>query len=210
MKKAIVLLSGGLDSAVLLKLAKREGFRPHALTFSYGQLHKVEINSARSLVKHEGIEHTIIDLDPKLFKNSALTGNGEVPKNRSTEEMSEAPTYVPARNTIFLSYALSLAESLQAYRIYIGVNALDYAGYPDCRPEYISAFNKVAKLGTNEDIEIVAPLINLTKAQIISVGNSLGVPFEMTISCYIPKDTKPCGECDACTLRRLGFEEVNR
>jgi 7-cyano-7-deazaguanine synthase len=215
MKKAVVLLSGGLDSATALAIAKAEGFTPYALSFRYGQRHGIEITAAANVAEAQCVvEHKIADIDLRLFGGSALTDNIEVPKHDSVDEIGkDIPiTYVPARNTIFLSFALAWAEVLGAYDIFIGVNALDYSGYPDCRPEFIKAFEDMANLATayavkdKKRITIHTPLISLTKAEIISKGLALGVNYALTISCYDPTSQgKPCGHCDSCLLRAKGF-----
>ena len=216
--KAICLLSGGLDSATCLALARRDGFECYALSFDYGQRHKFELEAARRVAAALGAERHItskIGLD--AFGGSALTADIDVPKSRSWEEMGHGipVTYVPARNTIFLSFALAWAETVESTDIFIGVNALDYSGYPDCRPEYIEAYQRMANLATKAGVEgrtklkIHTPLLGLTKAQIVRLGKELGVPFGMTHSCYDPgRDGRPCGACDACLLRRKGFEEA--
>ena len=216
MSNAVVLLSGGLDSTTTLALAKSQRFRISALSFCYGQRHKSELNAARRIARGAGVvDHVVIEIDLRAFGQSALTDNIEVPKDRSLDEMNAAIplTYVPARNTIFLSYALALAEVRQASDIFIGVNALDYNGYPDCRPEYIAAFQAMARLATARSVDgvhtvnIHAPLIDKTKAEIIRMGTDLGVDFSSTISCYEATDGGlACGHCDACILRRSGFE----
>ena len=216
---AVVLLSGGLDSTTVLAIAKSEGFSVHALTFRYGQRHSGEIEAAQAIARRAGIAgHHLIDIDLTVFGGSALTADIPVPKDRdlapTSASVEEIPiTYVPARNTIFLSYALALAEVVEASNIFIGVNALDYSGYPDCRPEYIEAFEKMANLGTRAGVEgrtrltIRTPLITLTKAAIIRLGVSLGVDYGATTSCYDPgSDGEACGRCDACQLRLKGFE----
>ena len=215
--KAVVLLSGGLDSATVLAIARSEGYEPYALSFSYGQRHAFELKAARRIAAAIGAaEHRIAQIDLRVFGGSALTGEIEVPKGRATEEMSHGipVTYVPARNTIFLSFALAWAEVLAANDIFIGVNALDYSGYPDCRPEFIEAFERMASLATKAGVEgrqklkIHTPLIAMTKAQIIRRGIELGVDFGLTSSCYDPSPTgKPCGQCDSCLLRQKGFRE---
>ncbi len=216
-KKAVILLSGGLDSATVLALAKREGFAPHALSFSYGQRHGAELESARRVAQAQGVaEHRIVRIDLSMFGGSALTDAAiAVPKHAVVEEIGQGipSTYVPARNTVFLSLALAWAEVLRAYDIFIGVNALDYSGYPDCRPEFIRAFERTANLATaygiekNTPIRIHAPLISLTKAQIIAQGLSLGVDYALTSSCYDPSPSgAACGSCDACLLRLKGFK----
>jgi 7-cyano-7-deazaguanine synthase len=215
--RAVVLLSGGLDSTTTLAIAKSEGFEPHALTFRYGQRHEAEVEAARRVAAALGVaSHVIVPIDLRVFGGSALTSDIEVPKGRSPEEMSAGipATYVPARNTIFLSYALACAEVLGAGDIYIGVNVLDYSGYPDCRPEYVEAFEKMANLALKAAVEgtmrvrIHTPLIHLTKAQIIRRGLELGVNYALTSSCYDPgEDGAACGRCDACLLRLKGFAE---
>jgi 7-cyano-7-deazaguanine synthase len=218
---AVVLLSGGLDSTTVLAIAKSEGFAVHALTFRYGQRHSIEIDAARRIAGREGVsEHHIVDIDLTVFGGSALTADIPVPKDRdlapSAADGKEIPiTYVPARNTIFLSYAVALAEVTGASNIFIGVNALDYSGYPDCRPEYIRAFEKMANLATRAGVEgttrllIRTPLISLSKAAIITLGISLGVDYSQTTSCYDPAPGgEACGRCDACQLRLKGFTEA--
>ncbi len=215
--KAVVLLSGGLDSTTTLAIAKSEGFETYALTFRYGQRHALEIDAARRVAAFFGVaEHMIADIDLRLFGGSALTDDIAVPKGRSIAEIGESIpiTYVPARNTIFLSFALAWAEVLEANDIFIGVNALDYSGYPDCRPEYIHAYERMANLATKAGIEgrqkltIHTPLIELTKAQIIRRGLELGVDYSLTLSCYDPtSEGEACGQCDACLLRLKGFAE---
>jgi 7-cyano-7-deazaguanine synthase len=216
--KAICLLSGGLDSATCLALARRDGYACYALSFDYGQRHKVELEAAARVARSLGAErHQVVEIGLDKFGGSALTADFAVPKARSLEAMSEAIplTYVPARNTIFLSLALAWAEVLESSDIFIGVNALDYSGYPDCRPEFIEAYKRMANLATRAGVEgrarlrIHTPLIRLSKAEIIRLGAELGVPFALTHSCYDPRaDGSPCGECDACLLRRKGFAEV--
>lgn len=218
MKKAVVLLSGGLDSTTLLAIAKAEGFTPFALSFRYGQRHTVELESAQRVAATLGAaEHVILDIDLRRFGGSALTAAIEVPKDRDPLAMdTDIPiTYVPARNTIFLSFALAWAEVLQTSDIFIGVNALDYSGYPDCRPEFIDAFERMANLATAAGVEgrqrlrIHTPLIDLTKAQIIARGIALGVDYGLTCTCYDPgPGGRPCGHCDACQLRAKGFLEA--
>jgi 7-cyano-7-deazaguanine synthase len=218
---AVVLLSGGLDSTTVLALAQSEGYAVHALTFRYGQRHSSEIDAAKAIARREGIiRHQIVDIDLRAFGGSALTADIAVPKDRDLDGpvkgQSEIPvTYVPARNTIFLSYALALAEVVGATDIFIGVNALDYSGYPDCRPEYIEAFEKMANLATRAGVEgrarltIRTPLIALTKADIIRLGTTLGVDYANTTSCYDPgANGDACGRCDACQLRLKGFREA--
>ncbi len=215
---AVLLLSGGLDSTTLLALASRDGYAVHALTFRYGQRHGLEVDRARRIAQHYRVaRHLVTEIDLRLFGGSALTGDAPVPKGRPAGALAEGIpiTYVPARNTIFLSYALAWAEVLGAFEIFIGVNALDYSGYPDCRPEYIRAFEATANLATRAGVEgtghftIRAPLLDLGKKQIIELGRSLGVDYAMTVSCYDPApDGTACGRCDACTLRRRGFEQA--
>ncbi len=217
MKKTVLLLSGGLDSATTLAIAKSQGYEIYALSFAYGQRHDNELKAAEKIAKHLGAkEHRIITIDLGGFGGSALTQeNIAVPKDRSDKEMAGAipVTYVPARNTIFLSFALAWAEVLKAYDIFIGVNAVDYSGYPDCRPKFIQAFETMANLGTaygdqgKTRIKIHTPLINLTKAEIIKQGLALGVDYAMTLSCYDPINGHACGHCDACQLRAKGFKE---
>jgi 7-cyano-7-deazaguanine synthase len=216
--KAVCLLSGGLDSATCLALARRDGFTCYALTFDYGQRHRFELEAARRVAAALGAErHVLTRIGLDAFGGSALTADIAVPKARSLAEMSEGipVTYVPARNTIFLSFALAWAEVLESADIFIGVNALDYSGYPDCRPEYIEAYERMANLATKAGVEgrtqlkIHTPLLRLTKAQIVGLGQQLKVPFGLTHSCYDPgPDGRPCGACDACLLRRKGFEEA--
>lgn len=215
-RKAVVLLSGGLDSTTTLAIAQEEGYDAHAMTFRYGQRHGIEVQAAREIARKLGAaQHVIVDIDLRLFGGSALTGDLPVPKSRSAEEMSEGIpiTYVPARNTIFLSFALAWAEVLNAWDIFLGVNALDYSGYPDCRPEYIEAFQRMANLATKAGIEgrralrIHAPLLTLSKSQIIQRGLALGVDYALTTSCYDPAITgEACGQCDSCQLRLKGFK----
>ncbi|MCC7176187.1 MAG: 7-cyano-7-deazaguanine synthase QueC [Bryobacterales bacterium] len=216
--KAVCLLSGGLDSATCLACARRDGYECYALSFDYGQRHRVELEAAARVAAALGAAgHQVIRLDPGVFRGSALTGGAEVPKGRSPERMGEGipGTYVPARNTIFLSFALAWAEALGARDIFIGVNAVDYSGYPDCRPQYIEAFERMANLATRAAVEegarlsLHAPLMRLSKAEIVCLAASLGVDFSLTHSCYDPApDGRPCGECDSCVLRRKGFEEA--
>jgi len=217
-RKAIVLLSGGLDSTTVMAIAKSEGYEIYALTFHYGQLHKFEIDSAKQIAESFSVKkHNLIDIDLKTFGGSALTSDIDVPKDRPIDNNNnEIPiTYVPARNTIFLSFALAWAEVLPAYDIFIGVNSVDYSGYPDCRPEFITAFEKLANIATkisvesSERITIHTPLSQMTKSEIIKLGMSLGVDYALTHSCYDPNSIgKPCGHCDACILRLQGFEQV--
>lgn len=218
MKKAVVLLSGGLDSTTVLAIAKAEGFTPYALSFRYGQRHTVELESAQRVAETQGVaEHVILDIDLRRFGGSALTADIAVPKGRSPETLGAGIpiTYVPARNTVFLSFALAWAEVLDTSDIFIGVNALDYSGYPDCRPEYIAAYEQMANLATaagvqgRQRLQIHTPLIDLTKAQIIARGVALGVDYGLTCSCYDPgPGGRPCGQCDACQLRAKGFREA--
>ena len=215
---AVVLLSGGLDSATVLALATQAGYAVNALTFRYGQRHGVEIARAAALATHWKVaRHVVADIDLRLFGGSALTADIEVPKDRAAAAMADGipVTYVPARNTIFLSFCLAWAETLGASDILIGVNALDYSGYPDCRPEYIAAFERMANLATRAGVEgtartrILTPLIALSKAEIIRTGRALGVDYTMTVSCYDPApDGTPCDRCDACHLRAKGFAEA--
>lgn len=219
MKNAIVLLSGGLDSTTLLALAKSQGFAISALTFGYGQRHRSEVLAAQRTAASFGVDdHTVIEIDLRSFGKSALTDSLDVPKGRSIDEMNAGipTTYVPARNTIFLSYALALAEVRDANDIFIGVNSLDYAGYPDCRPEYIAAYQAMANLATaqatstEQRLTIHTPLIAKTKAEIVQLGAELGIDYSATVSCYdADSDGRACGECDACVLRRIGFEQSN-
>jgi 7-cyano-7-deazaguanine synthase len=216
-KKAVVLLSGGLDSSTVLAIAKSQGYALHALSFSYGQRHVIELEAARRVAASIGVQdHRIAAIDLRIFGGSALTADIAVPKGRDADQMSHGIpiTYVPARNTIFLSFALAWAEVLGSSDIFIGVNALDYSGYPDCRPEFISAFEKMANLATQAGVEgrqalrIHTPLIDLTKAQIVHRGIELGVDYSLTSSCYDPSPTgEPCGQCDSCILRQKGFRE---
>lgn len=218
MRKAVLLLSGGLDSATALAIAKAQGFSVHALSFSYGQRHLVELKAAAIIAEAMGAaEHKTAEIDLRLFGGSALTANVDVPKHRDMESIGHGIpiTYVPARNTIFLSFALAWAEVLNAYDIFIGVNALDYSGYPDCRPEFIESFERTANLATafgvaaQQKIRIHTPLISLSKAEIIKQGRELGVDYGMTISCYDPDDdASSCGACDSCLLRKKGFAEA--
>jgi 7-cyano-7-deazaguanine synthase len=219
-RNAVILLSGGLDSTTVLALAAREGYAIHALSFNYGQRHSLEIDAARAIAQHYGVaQHVIANIDLRVFGGSALTSDLEVPKDRPLEsDAHEIPvTYVPARNTIFLSYALAFAEVVCAREIFIGVNALDYSGYPDCRPEFISAFERMANLATKAGVEatdepafrIRTPLIDLSKRGILELGLKLGVDYSMTTSCYDPTpDGSACAHCDACQLRLRGFREA--
>lgn len=214
MKKAVVLYSGGLDSTTCLAIARAEGFEPYAMSFAYGQRHQAELKVARDYARHMGAqEHMLVDFDLRKIGGSALTSAIEVPKDGVGSDIPV--TYVPARNTIFLSFALGWAEVLQSFDIYIGVNALDYSGYPDCRPEYIAAFETLANLATKAAVEgcgkyrIHTPLIDLTKAEIIRRGLELGVDYGKTHSCYDPtEDGLACGRCDSCRLRLKGFAEA--
>ena len=216
-KRAVVLLSGGLDSATVLAIARQQGFEVHALSFSYGQRHSWELEAARRVAKAFGVaHHRIVTIDLRALGGSALTDEIDVPKGRAIDEMAHGIpiTYVPARNTIFLSFALAWAEVLESSDIFIGVNALDYSGYPDCRPEYIQAFETMANLATKAGVEgrqrlkIHTPLIALSKAEIIRKGIESGVDYGLTSSCYDPApDGAPCGQCDSCQLRRKGFRE---
>ena len=216
-RKAVVLLSGGVDSATVLAIAGRQGFETYALSFRYGQRHSVELDAAGRIAGRAGVvRHLTVDIDLRLIGGSALTADIAVPKHGSVEELPRAipVTYVPARNTIFLSYALAWAEVIGSSDIFIGVNALDYSGYPDCRPEYIAAFEHMANLATKAGVEgralrIHAPLIAMTKAEIIRTGIRLGVDYSLTTTCYDPSDDgKACGRCDACQLRLEGFRQA--
>ena len=218
-KKAVILSSGGIDSTTAMSIARSEGYEIHSLSFRYGQRHLLELEAAKRVAEAFGAkEHLVIDIGLGKIGRSALTDNNDVPKSRSEAEMSEGipVTYVPARNTIFLSYALAWAEVLEASDIFIGVNALDYSGYPDCRPEFIAAFETLANLATKAGVEgktkiiIKAPLISLTKAEIIRKGIELGVNYGITHSCYDPSpDGKACGQCDSCFQRKKGFKEAD-
>lgn len=217
-KNSVVLLSGGLDSTTTLAIAKSEGFACHAITFRYGQRHDVEIQAAQRVAESMSVaKHLILDIDLRQIGGSALTADIAVPKDRPLSEMESGipVTYVPARNTIFLSFALAWAEVLDATDIFIGVNAVDYSGYPDCRPEYIEAYERMADLATKkatesgERLRIHAPLIHLTKAEIIKRGLELDVDYSMSTTCYDPtSEGTACGHCDACQLRLKGFEDV--
>jgi 7-cyano-7-deazaguanine synthase len=216
--KAVCLLSGGLDSSTCLALARSEGYDCYALSFDYGQRHKLELQAAARVAESLGAaEHLVARIDLRQFGHSALTADIAVPKGRSLSEMGQGipVTYVPARNTIFLSFALAWAEILEASDIFIGVNALDYSGYPDCRPEYIEAYGRMANLATKAGVEgrthlrIHTPLLHLSKAGIVKLAHDLGLDFSLTHSCYDPTpDGAPCGQCDSCLLRRKGFEEA--
>ncbi len=216
--KAVVLLSGGLDSATALAIARREGFACYAISFDYGQRHRHELEAARRVAARAGVErHLIYRLDTASFGGSALTEAIEVPKDRDEGEMSAGIpiTYVPARNTVFLSVALGWSEVVGAFDLYVGVNAVDYSGYPDCRPEYVAAFERLANLATKAGVEqgapyrVHAPLISMTKAEIIQTGTALGVDYSLTHSCYDPAPGgEACGRCDSCQLRRKGFADA--
>jgi len=216
-QRAVVLLSGGIDSTTTLAIAQRDGFEPCALTFRYGQRHQIEVEAARRVAQQMGAaRHVTVDIDLRVFGGSALTADIPVPKDRPLGEIAHAIpiTYVPARNTIFLSFALAYAEVLEASDIFIGVNALDYSGYPDCRPEYIAAYERMANLATRAGVEghrltIHTPLIQMTKAEIIRTGAALGVDYGLTTSCYDPSPAgEACGRCDSCRLRLKGFAEA--
>jgi 7-cyano-7-deazaguanine synthase len=217
-KPAVVLLSGGLDSATVLAMASAQGFETYAISYRYGQRHAYELEAAAKLAQRHSVRrHVVIDFDLRTFGGSALTSDLPVPKDRSAEQMGQGipVTYVPARNTIFLSFALAFAETLQCADIFIGVNVLDYSGYPDCRPQYIEAFARMANLATRAGVEgpqaltIHAPLIRMTKGQIIREGLRLGVDYALTSSCYDPGPAgRPCERCDACLLRAKGFAEA--
>ncbi len=214
---AVCLLSGGLDSATALAYARRDGFATYCLSFDYGQRHKVELEAASRVAQAlDASAHKVIRIDLRAFGGSALTDDIAVPKGRQAAEMADSipVTYVPARNTVFLSIALAWAEVLGAGDLYLGVNAVDYSGYPDCRPEYIQAFERMANLATKAGVEgttglrIHTPLIHLSKAEIIRAGMELGVDYGLTHSCYDPAGVRPCGQCDSCLLRRAGFAEA--
>jgi 7-cyano-7-deazaguanine synthase len=223
-RNAVVLLSGGVDSTTVLAMAKRTGYVPHAMSFDYGQRHRIELERATQVAAALGVaRHIVMHIDLRAIGGSALTSDVAVPKGRAPEEMSRGIpiTYVPARNTVFLSYALAWAEVLGARDIFIGVNALDYSGYPDCRPEYIEAYERMANLATKAGVEgqeagaprlkIHTPLIRMTKAEIIAAGLALGVDYAITSSCYDPgPGGEPCGQCDSCALRAKGFSELGR
>ena len=217
MKHAIVLLSGGLDSATTLAIARSQGYETCALSFDYGQRHKCELKAAKTIAKSLGArKHLIVRIDKQIFGGSALTDNVDVPKSRSEKEIATGIpiTYVPARNTIFLAHALALAETIHAGHIFIGANAIDYSGYPDCRPEFIALFETLANIGTKAGIEgarlqIHAPLIKMSKADIVRKAIELNVDLSLTHSCYDPRpDGSACGECDSCQLRKNGFAEA--
>ena len=217
-RRAVCLLSGGLDSATVLAYARREGYECYALSFDYGQRHSLELASAGRVAAALGaVRHVTLRIDLRAFGGSALTDDIEVPKGRSEAEMGQGIpiTYVPARNTVFLSCALAWAETLEASDLFLGVNAVDYSGYPDCRPEYIEAFARMANLATKAGVEgrmslrIHTPLIRLSKAEIVKLGRELGLDFSLTWSCYDPDAAgRPCGACDSCLLRAKGFEEA--
>ena len=217
-RRAVCLLSGGLDSTTTLAVARRDGFECFALSFDYGQRHRYELEAAARVASHlSARRHIIVRVDLRSFGGSALTGDIEVPKGRSVDEMSAGipVTYVPARNTVFLSLALAWAETIEAWDIFLGVNAIDYSGYPDCRPEYIEAFERMANLATRASVEcrgsvrIHTPLIRLSKSDIVKLGRELGVDFSLTHSCYDPGPAgQACGACDSCLLRRKGFQEA--
>jgi len=216
-KKAVVLLSGGLDSTTVAAIARQQGYAVYALSFDYGQNHKQELDSAARVAKELGVaRHAVVKVDLRSFGGSALTSDMPIPKHRSAEDIGQGVpvTYVPARNTVFLSLALAWAETLGATDIFLGVNALDYSGYPDCRPEFIAAFEQVANLGTKigtegARIRIHTPLISMTKKEIVQTGISLGVDYGLTTTCYDPSPTgEACGACDACQLRLKGFAEA--
>jgi 7-cyano-7-deazaguanine synthase len=215
--RAVVLLSGGLDSSTCLAVARRDGFDAHALSVNYGQRHRTELDRARRVARAMGAaDHRVVRVDLSTFGGSALTDAGvAVPKDRPARAMASGipVTYVPARNTVLLALALAHAETLGASDIYVGVNAIDYSGYPDCRPAFIRAFERLARVATKAGVEgrplhIRAPLLRLTKARIIRLGTSLGVPYRLTLSCYDPVRGRACGRCDACELRRKGFAEA--
>ena len=218
MKKAVILLSGGLDSSTTLAIAQNDGFTPYGLTFSYGQRHQFEIGASQKIAEACNLtDHIITEIDLRAFGGSALTDDIDVPKDRSESIMSESipVTYVPARNTIFLSFALAWAEVLQSNDIFLGVNSMDYSGYPDCRPEYIQSFQSMANLATKAGVEgaqsitIHTPLISMTKEEIIRKGLELGVDYSLTHSCYDPdKAGNACGRCDSCRIRLKGFQEA--
>jgi 7-cyano-7-deazaguanine synthase len=218
MKRAVVLLSGGLDSATTLAICAREGFQAYALSFEYGQRHHIEVLAAKRVAASLGArEHRVAQIDLRVFGGSALTDEIPVPKERDEKDAGNIPvTYVPARNTIFLSYALAWCEVLGAADIFMGANAVDYSGYPDCRPEFISAFETLANVATKAGVEgarfrIHAPLLAMSKAQIIETGTELGVDFSLTHSCYDPTDDAlACGQCDSCRIRLAGFRQAGR
>ena len=216
-QRGVVLLSGGLDSTTVLAMAREQGFEPYALSFRYGQRHTVELDAADRVARALGVaRHVVVDIDLRVFGGSALTADIAVPKHESVDDLTEEipTTYVPARNTIFLSFALAYAETIGASDIFIGVNALDYSGYPDCRPEYVAAYETMANLATVAGVQgsrltIHTPLIDMSKAQIIAAGLQLGVDYGLTSSCYDPApDGRPCGHCDSCLLRLRGFRDA--
>ena len=217
-KPAVVLLSGGLDSSTILAIAQHQGYDVHAMSFRYGQRHQVEIEAAKRIAALAQVkQHVIAEIDLRIFGGSALTSDIDVPKRTAAQKPSSGGipiTYVPARNTIFLSFALAWAEVLHSSDIFIGVNAIDYSGYPDCRPEFIAAYERMANLATKAGVEgaklrIHTPLINLSKVEIITKGTALGVDYALTLSCYDPSPNgNPCGACDACILRREGFRQA--
>ena len=217
MKKAVVLVSGGIDSATCCGFARQEGFELYTMSFSYGQRHSVELDAARKVASFFAVvDQKVVNIDLRAFGGSSLTSSIEVPKNRDLDSDTEIPnTYVPARNTIFLSFALGWAEVLGCRDIFIGVNAIDYSGYPDCRPEFIAAFEQMANVATKAAVEgskltIHTPLLLLTKADIIRAGTAMGIDYSMTHSCYDPsEDGGACGKCDSCIIRRKGFEDAN-
>jgi 7-cyano-7-deazaguanine synthase len=213
--RAVVLLSGGLDSSTCLAVARRDGFEAHALSVNYGQRHRTELDRARRVARALGAaDHRVVRVDLSAFGGSALTDAGlAVPKDRSPRRAGIPVTYVPARNTVLLALALAHAETLGASDIYVGVNAIDYSGYPDCRPAFIHAFERLARVATRAGVEgrplhVRAPLLRLTKAGIVRLGTELGVPYRLTLSCYDPVRGRACGRCDACQLRRRGFAEA--
>jgi len=217
MKKAVCLVSGGLDSAACLGVARRDGFDCYALSFDYGQRHAIELEAAARVAAHfRAAEHKIAKIDLRVFGASALTADLPVPKHESAVQIGAGIpiTYVPARNTIFLSLAMAWAEVLECFDIFLGVNAIDYSGYPDCRPEFIAAFEQMANLATKAGVEgrtrlcIHTPLARLNKAEIVKLGAEVGVDFALTHSCYDPEGGRPCGQCDSCLLRRKGFLEA--
>ncbi len=217
-RRAVCLLSGGLDSSTCLALARHEGYECYALSFDYGQRHRIELDAARRIAERLGAaRHIVIAVDLRVFGGSALTADIAVPKGRGEQEMARGipVTYVPARNTVFLALALAWAEELETSDIFIGVNAIDYSGYPDCRPEFIQAFERMADLATRAGVEgrtrirIHTPLIRLSKAGIVKLAAELGLDFSLTYSCYDPDDSgRPCGLCDSCLLRKKGFKEA--
>ncbi len=220
-KNAVVLLSGGLDSTTVLAIAKDQGYSPYALSFRYGQRHLIELEAAKRVADKQGVvRHVVAEIDLRVFGGSALTADIDVPKHDSADSLAEhgiPVTYVPARNTVFLSFALAWAETISAQDIFIGVNALDYSGYPDCRPEYIAAYERMANLATKAGVEgaqqlkIHTPLIDMTKAQIINKGLELGVDYGQTLSCYDPDEAGvSCGKCDSCVLRQKGFSDAGQ